>query len=387
MVKPNTEYTLLLRRMPFSGVQVVVRSTILERLHLDVTLLLLILLIMAYGLAVIYSATDGASFYLYRQVLNFSVGLLFMFVSAQFDIKLVWRYIPIAYLLGVLALVATALVGITVNNSQRWLGIPGVFSFQPSELLKLLVPLGVAWYVARHGLPAGWHTIMVALVLIGIPVLLVFKQPDLGTAIIISVCGLCTLFLGGVSYRLIGGVFFLVMCSLPLAWSYVLQGYHKARIIAFFYPSSDPLGSGWNAIQSKVAIGSGGIFGKGWMMGSQASLGFLPESHTDFIFSVLGEDFGYVGFLLLMLLYMAIIMRCFSIAKRAQDTSSRLVAASLTMILVIYVFINIAMVSGLLPIVGVPLPFISYGGTSVVSMLIALGLIMSIATHKRQISR
>jgi len=386
-MREQSTSTLLLRRTPTLGMPVGLSKTLSQRLHMDFPLLLLLLATMGYGLVVLYSATNGEPYYLYRQVANFSVGLILMFVCAQFDILVVWRYLPFAYLLGVLALVATAFVGITVNGSQRWLGVPGVFTFQPSEFFKLLAPLSVLWLVTRDGLPAGFRSMLLSLILIAIPTVLVLKQPDLGTTIIIAASGLCALFLCGLSYRVIGVSVLMLLLSLPLVWNYVLEGYHKTRILTYLDPHQDPLGNGWNAIQSMIAIGSGGAFGKGWTMGSQAALGFLPESHTDFIFSVLSEEFGYVGFLVLMLLYLAIIMRCFSIAKHAQATISRLTTASLTMILMVYVFINIAMVSGLLPVVGVPLPFISYGGTSVVSILIALGLIMSIATHKRQMNR
>ena len=276
--------TLVLARTPELGEKVGVSRTLSDRVHIDFTLFFLLLATMAYGLIVLYGATNGDPHYLYRQVVNFGVGLILMFICAQLDIHYVWRLIPVAYVMGLLTLVATAFVGITVNNSQRWLGVPGVFSFQPSELFKVLTPLGVLWLITRRGLPVNWLSIGLSTVIIAIPSLLVLRQPDLGTAIIIVASGLCALFIGGLSFRVIGAFGVGLLLSFPLIWNYVLKDYHKTRIMTFIDPHQDPLGNGWNAIQSMIAIGSGGPFGKGWTVGSQAALGFLPESHTDFIF-------------------------------------------------------------------------------------------------------
>src|SRR5690606_13075422 len=250
--------------------------------------------------------------------------------------------------------------GHTAMGATRWINIPGVIRFQPSELMKILMPMTIAWYLAKRSLPPRFKHIVISLVLILMPVALIIKQPDLGTAILILASGVLVLFVAGLRWRWIIGA---VAAAIPVAvamWFFVMHDYQKRRVLTFLDPESDPLGAGWNIIQSKAAIGSGGVFGKGWLMGTQSHLDFLPESHTDFIIAVVGEEFGLVGICLLLVLYMLLIGRGLVITVQAQTLFGKLLAGSLTMTFFVYVFVNIGMVSGLLPVVGVPLPFISY---------------------------
>jgi rod shape determining protein RodA len=278
-------------------------------------------------------------------------------------------------------LIAVLAFGEVGKGAQRWLDL-GVIRFQPSEMVKLAVPLMIAWYLAEKRLPPSWQRLAFAVLLTVVPVLLIAKQPDLGTALLVGCAGIFVLFLAGISWRLIGGLIVALAGAAPVVW-YLMREYQRQRVLTFLDPEKDPLGAGYHIIQSKIAIGSGGIYGKGWLNGTQSQLDFLPERHTDFIFAVLSEEFGLVGVLVLLSLYLFVIARGLYIATRAQDTFARLLTGSLTLVFFVYLFVNTGMVSGLLPVVGVPLPLVSYGGTSLVTLMAGFGILMSIHTHRR----
>jgi rod shape determining protein RodA len=307
-----------------------------------------------------------------------------MIAVAQFDVSFYQRWAPWVYVAGIGLLVAVILVGVGAKGAQRWLALPGI-RFQPSEIMKLLVPMTVAWYLAKRALPPSLKNIVVTLLLLGMPAALVFKQPDLGTAILISASGMFVLFFAGVRWRLIFGAFFCVLAAIYPAWQYVLHDYQRQRVLTLLNPESDKLGAGWNIIQSKTAIGSGGLEGKGWLQGTQSQLDFLPESHTDFIIAVLAEEFGLKGVLCLLFVYLLIIGRGLLIALRAQQCFSRLLAGSITLTFFVYVCVNMGMVAGILPVVGVPLPLVSQGGTAIVTLMAGFGCLMSISTEEKRI--
>lgn len=355
-------------------------------IHLDPLLLLLLLLLMGAGLFVLYSGADRNIEVVKAQGIRFGVALVVMFVFAQLDPAVFRRWAPWLYAVGMVGLVAVLLVGVGAKGAQRWLAIPGLPRFQPSEFMKLVVPMMAAWYLSRHFLPPRLSHVAVGLLIVLMPMALIVQQPDLGTSLLVGMAGIFVVFFAGMSWKLILAFFALVSVSAPMMWFFVMRDYQKQRVLTLLDPQSDPLGAGWNIIQSKTAIGSGGVDGKGWLQGTQSHLEFLPESHTDFIVAVLAEEFGFIGMLLLMTLYFLIILRCLYISVTAQDSFSRLLAGALTMTFFIYVFVNVGMVSGLLPVVGVPLPLVSYGGTSGVTLMAAFGVLMSIHTHRRMIS-
>jgi len=355
-------------------------------IHLDPLLLLMLLLLMGGGLFVLYSGADRNIEVVKAQGIRFGVALVVMFVFAQLDPSVFRRWAPWLYAAGMVGLVAVLLVGVGAKGAQRWLAIPGLPRFQPSEFMKLVVPMMAAWYLSRHFLPPRLSRVGVGLIITLVPMALIVQQPDLGTSLLVGMAGIFVVFFAGMSWKLITAFFALVSVSAPMMWFFVMRDYQKQRVLTLLDPQSDPLGAGWNIIQSKTAIGSGGMEGKGWLQGTQSHLEFLPESHTDFIVAVLAEEFGFIGMLLLMTLYFLIIIRCLYIAVTAQDSFSRLLAGALTMTFFIYIFVNVGMVSGLLPVVGVPLPLVSYGGTSGVTLMAAFGVLMSIHTHRRMIS-
>jgi rod shape determining protein RodA len=322
-----------------------------------------------------------------KQASSFGIGLVSMFIIAQLEPRFMARWVPLAYLAGVFLLVVVDVMGHNAMGATRWINIPGVIRFQPSEFMKIIMPATIAWYLSKRTLPPHLKHVAISLVLIGVPFILIVRQPDLGTALLILASGAFVLFMGGLRWRWIVSV---IAAAVPVAvamWFFVMHDYQKQRVLTFLDPESDPLGTGWNIIQSKAAIGSGGVFGKGWLLGTQSHLDFLPESHTDFIIAVLGEEFGLVGICLLLLIYILLIGRGLVITAQAQTLFGKLLAGSLTMTFFVYVFVNIGMVSGLLPVVGVPLPFISYGGTSLVTLLSAFGVLMSIHTHRKWIAQ
>ena len=363
------------------------RASFLQRIHVDVPLLIILLTLAAGSLFVLYSASGKHWDLLLKQATSFGIGLVSMFIIAQLEPRFMARWVPLAYLAGVLLLVVVDVMGHNAMGATRWINIPGVIRFQPSEFMKIIMPATIAWYLSKRTLPPHLKHVAISLVLIGVPFILIVRQPDLGTALLILASGAFVLFMGGLRWRWILSV---LAAAVPVAvamWFFVMHDYQKQRLLTFLDPESDPLGTGWNIIQSKAAIGSGGVFGKGWLLGTQSHLDFLPESHTDFIIAVLGEEFGLVGICLLLIVYLLLIGRGLMITAQAQTLFGKLLSGSLTMTFFVYVFVNIGMVSGLLPVVGVPLPFISYGGTSLVTLLSAFGVLMSIHTHRKWIAQ
>ena len=354
----------------------------LGKRHLDPLLLALIFMVLAFGLVVLFSAAGDEARLFDAQFQRVLVAMVVLVAAAQLPPGLYFRWAPYVYILGLVLLVAVLLVGVRVKGSQRWLEIPGLLRFQPSELMKIAVPMALAWYLQQRVLPPSARHVFFSLLIILLPALAIAAQPDLGTAILVAGAGIAVLMLAGLSWRYLAYAAFVIAAAAPILWQFALQGYQRQRIITLFDPQSDPLGAGWNIIQSTTAIGSGGLFGKGLLQGTQSHLDFLPEARTDFIIAVVGEEFGLVGVLVLLLLYLGIIARGLVLACSAQSTFGRLFAGALTLTFFIYVFVNIAMVSGLLPVVGVPLPLVSYGGTSIITLMASFGIIMSMRTHK-----
>ncbi len=354
------------------------------RVHLDPWLFFLLLTLAMTGLSILYSASGQELSMVKRQAIHFAIGFVALIGFAQIPPRTFQLLAPWGYLFGCLALIGVLIAGVGAKGAQRWLEIPGLPRFQPSETVKLVLPMMVAWYMSRQSTPPPLSILAKAAVLIMIPTTMILKQPDLGTSLLISSSGIMVLFFAGMSWRIIGSLMAIIAASAPLMWFFVMHDYQKQRVLTFLNPESDPLGSGWNIIQSKIAIGSGGIDGKGYLQGTQSQLEFLPESHTDFIIAVLAEEMGLIGVLLLLTLYLAIIIRCLMLSTRCDTLFGRLLSGSLSATFFTYVFVNIGMVSGILPVVGVPLPMVSYGGTSVVSLLVAFGLIMSVSTHHKR---
>ncbi len=374
------------RQIPMDADYFESRRGILGKLHLDPWLTLLILAVLGYGLVVLYSASENSLGAVQVQASRIGVALLVMLVFAQLDPMIYRRWSPWLYLAGLIGLIAVMFMGVGSKGAQRWLDLPGLPRFQPSEFMKLAVPLMVAWFLANRMLPPRLGAIAVTVVIVVVPVLMIARQPDLGTALLVGASGLFVLFLAGLSWRLIGSLLGLFALSAPVLWLFVMREYQKQRVLTLVDPGTDPLGAGWNITQSKTAIGSGGISGKGWGEGTQSNLDFLPESHTDFVIAVLAEEFGFIGVVLLLVLYALIVARCLYMAANAQTSFSRLLAGGLTLTFFTYVFVNAGMVTGLLPVVGIPLPLVSYGGTSIVTLLAAFGILMAIHTHRRVLS-
>jgi rod shape determining protein RodA len=350
----------------------------------DMPLLLLLLVIAGLGLGVLYSAAGGNEALVIRQGVRLLIAVTAFFVLAQVPPRYLRMWTPWLYLIGLGFLIAVGVVGAIEKGAQRWLDL-GLFRFQPSELMKLATPMMVAWFMHERRLPPTFGQLLVCAGIVAAPALLIAKQPDLGTALLVTAAGGLTILLAGVSVRVISSLAVLGLVSLPLLWSRMLE-YQRARVITFLNPESDPLGTGYNIIQSKIAIGSGGLFGKGWLNGSQAHLDFLPESSTDFIFAVLGEEFGLLGLLLLLVLYLILVGRGLFIAAQARDTFTRLLAGSLSLTFFFLVFVNAGMVCGLLPIVGVPLPLVSAGGTSMVTLMAGFGILTSIHGRRKMLA-
>ncbi|MEE8320569.1 MAG: rod shape-determining protein RodA [Gammaproteobacteria bacterium] len=359
-------------------------QTLSQRLHIDLPLLAGLLILCSIGLVILYSAGGQEREIIIRQVFRMGVAFLFMFIIAQFPPAQIERWSLWLYLFGVLLLVTVLITGEIGRGAQRWLDLH-FFRFQPSEIMKLAVPMVIAWYLSDKSLPPTIGRVMVACGMIIVPVLLIAKQPDLGTSLLVAAAGFSVLFIAGIRWRLLLSLVLLAAISAPVIW-YSMHAYQKQRVITFLDPERDPLGAGYHIIQSKIAIGSGGIYGKGWLNGTQSHLEFLPESSTDFIFAVLCEEFGLMGVLFLLCIYMFIIVRGFSIAINAQQTYGRLLAGGLILTFFVYIFVNIGMVTGQLPVVGVPLPLISLGGTSMVTLIVAFGILMAIHTHRRFLS-
>ncbi|MCP1672967.1 rod shape determining protein RodA [Natronocella acetinitrilica] len=359
------------------------RQTFVQRhLHIDGQLLTALAILSGVGLVVLYSASNQSMGDIQRQLIRLGIAFSVMVMIAQVSPAILRRWTPWVFLGALAMLVLVLLIGVTGKGAQRWLDV-GFFRFQPAEIMKIALPMMVAWFLSRQHLPPRIMHVLVALVLTGIPAALIIMQPDLGTALLVSASGLFVLFLGGLRWRLMLAAGALIAALAPVFWFFLMHDYQKTRILTLFDPTRDPLGSGYHIIQSTIAIGSGGVFGKGWLNGTQSQLDFLPERNTDFIFAVFSEEFGLVGVVQLLALYLFIIARGLYIATQAQDTYSRLLAGSLSLTFFVYVFVNVGMVSGLLPVVGLPLPMISYGGTSMVTIMAGFGILMSIHTHRK----
>ncbi|MBG58346.1 MAG: rod shape-determining protein RodA [Porticoccus sp.] len=371
------------RRMGSGGSAIYCGPSQWRRLHVDIPLLSLLLVLAAAGLFVLYSASGQNIAYVHRQLVHYGIGLLVMLTVAQIPLRLLDRWAIFPYFLGVLLLIAVLFFGVGAKGAQRWLEIGG-FRFQPSEILKIAVPLMLASYLGKRAVPPQFKHVFFALVFILVPLVLVGMQPDLGTAILIGAAGFFALFLAGLPRRYLMVALLLAACLLPLMWFHLLYDYQRQRILTLFNPEADRLGAGWNIIQSTIAIGSGGVDGKGWTLGTQSQLDFLPEGHTDFIIAVLAEEFGLFGVMLLLALYLLIISRCAFIGLRAQSMFGRLLAGSIALTFFVYIFVNMGMVSGILPVVGVPLPLVSYGGTSIVTLMLGFGMLMAVSTERKR---
>ena len=363
------------REPPLSDV-----SGTIRQLHIDGPLFVGLMLICFFGLFVLYSAVGENNRLLMNQVIRLSVAMIAMLVVAQLPPDFLRRWTPWAYLAGLILLLLVLTQGDVGQGAQRWLNL-GV-RFQPSEAMKLAVPMMTAWFLHDRDIPPRAGHLLIIALLIAVPTYLIAIQPDLGTSLLVAASGVIVIVLAGISFRLIAGLGILAVPGALVLWNF-MQDYQKQRVLTLFNPDSDPLGAGYNIIQSKIAIGSGGLFGKGWTNGSQSHLEFLPERDTDFIFAVLGEEFGLFGVLTLLTLYMFVIGRGLYIAVQARDTYSRLLAGSISLTFMVYVFVNTAMVTGLVPVVGVPLPLVSFGGTSMVTLMAGFGILMSIHSHRK----
>jgi rod shape determining protein RodA len=358
-----------------------VLGRILHKLHIDIPLFILLSLISLLSFVILYSASNQDLLTLQRQLARVFLAFALMTALAHVNPLQLRRYSAGLFGFGMVLLVAVLVLGRVALGAQRWLDL-GFFRFQPSEMMKITTPMMVAWYLAEHPFPLNWKQLAIAAALIFTPTLLIAVQPDLGTAILVSSAGVAVLFFAGLSWQFIGYAALAVAALLPVLWN-VMHDYQRARVLTLLNPEADPMGRGYHIIQSKIAIGSGGLSGKGWLGSTQAKLDYLPESSTDFIFAVFAEEFGLAGCLGLLVLYFLVICRCLVITLEAKDPYSRLLAGSLSFAFFVYVFVNVGMVIGILPVVGVPLPLISYGGTSMVTLMASFGILMSIHTHKK----
>lgn len=355
-----------------------------ERWHIDKPLFYALLLLSGLALAVIYSAGGESLGMVARHGMRLLLGFLLMVGIAQVRPQTIARWSPPLFALAFMLLLAVLLAGHVSNGARRWI-VAGPVRFQPSELMKLALPMMLAWYLSRKPLPLKFRHLLVGGLMIAVPGALIMKQPDLGTAFLVMATGTMVLFLAGMSWRTIIVMGASAAAAVPILWEH-MHKYQRQRIFVLFHPESDPLGIGYHTIQGMIAVGSGGLFGKGWLQSTQAHLDFLPQSSTDFIFAVFSEEFGWIGVLLLLCLYLFIVYRGLMIAYHAQDTYTRLLAGGLTLVFFLYFFVNMGMVAGILPVVGVPLPMISYGGTSILTLMSAFGMLMSIQTHRKIVS-
>lgn len=368
-----------------TGRELTTSQWLLRSLRLDGTLLVLIALLLMLGLVVLFSATGESVEALERQLRRIGIGWLALLVVARIPVGTLRAWSPWLFLGGFGLLVAVLLAGDVGKGARRWLDL-GVIRFQPSEIMKLAMPLMLAWYLSLRNAPPRFGDLLVVSVLIVLPVVLIMRQPDLGTALLVGAAGLLVVFLAGLSWRWFFGIGLAIAAVIPVLWSQ-MHDYQRQRVLTLLNPESDPLGAGYHIIQSKIAIGSGGLYGKGWLNGTQSQLQFLPERSTDFVFAVYAEEFGFLGVVLLMSLYFLIVARGLWIATVAQDRFSRLVAGSVSLTFAVYVVVNMGMVSGLLPVVGIPLPLVSYGGTSLVTLMVGFGILMAVHSQKRLVNR
>jgi rod shape determining protein RodA len=361
------------------------QQSLFFRIHIDLTLLVGLLLLIVAGQIILYSASGENVALMQRQGIRLGIAFAVMLAVAQVTPDTLRRWSPLLFGFGVIMLIAVLLFGVKVLGAQRWLDL-GIFRFQPSEMMKLAVPMMIAWFLADADIPPSNKRLFFAMLLLIVPVLLIARQPDLGTSLLVTSAGIFVIFMAGVPWRLILGFLVAVIVFTVPMWLFLMKDYQRQRVLTMLDPESDPLGSGYHIIQSKIAIGSGGSFGKGWLNGTQSHLEFLPERHTDFIFSVFAEEFGFSGVLILLSLYLFVIFRGIYITTQAHGTFPRLLGASIVLTFLIYIFVNIGMVSGILPVVGVPLPLVSYGGTSIVTLMIGFGILMSIHTHRKMLA-
>ena len=357
------------------------RIAFLRLLHIDLWLFVPLLLLSMAGLVVLYSASGQSEPMMTAQIRNLFIAFAVLLTTAQLRLETLKIVSPYAFALGLVLLVGVAFFGVGAKGAQRWLSL-GFIRFQPSEIMKVAMPLAIAWWLSKKALPPTSKSLLIAAMMVAVPSFLILQQPDLGTSLLVASSGLAVIYMAGIQWRYILSLVLVALVSIWPAWVFVLKDYQKQRILTLFNPESDRLGAGWNIIQSKTAIGSGGWEGLGWTQGSQAQLDFLPEGHTDFIIAVLAEEFGFRGVSLLFVFYTAILLRGLIITWRAQSSFARLLAGALITTFFFGLVVNLGMVSGLLPVVGVPLPMVSYGGTAMVSMMVAFGVLMAISTEK-----
>ncbi len=362
------------------------KRTFWNKIHIDLTLLLLLALLLTGSVLILWSASGQSEAMIEKKLVQILLGTTAMIVLAQIPPRFYENWSPYLYVVTIILLILVDASGYVSKGAQRWLDI-GPVRFQPSEIAKLAVPLMVARFINRDGCPPSFKNVVIALLLIFFPTLLVAAQPDLGTAILVALSGLFILFLAGINWKYIMAAVVMLATFLPVLWFYLMHDYQRMRVKMLFNPEEDALGAGYHIIQSKIAIGSGGMYGKGWLAGTQSQLEFLPEPHTDFIFSVFAEEKGFIGALLLLAIYLLIIARGLYIASQAQTAFGRILVGGLTLILCVYVFVNIGMVSGILPVVGVPLPLVSYGGSALVVLMSSFGIMMSVHTHRKLLSK
>ncbi|MGH8135810.1 MAG: rod shape-determining protein RodA [Steroidobacteraceae bacterium] len=356
-------------------------ARLMRTLHLDGMLLSGLAAVGIFGLFVLYSAAGDNTVLWFSQVARFGIGIAVMIVIAQVPDHFIRMMAPIAYVLGLVLLLLVAVVGDVGKGAQRWLDI-GIIRFQPSEIMKLAVPMMCAWYLHQRPLPPSLWNVAAVLAMIMVPVFLIAEQPDLGTALLVAATGLLVVVLGGLPWTYMVGCMVAAGAAVPLVWN-LLQDYQRQRVLTLLDPQSDALGAGYHIIQSQIAIGSGGVFGKGWTNGSQAQLEFLPERSTDFIFAVIGEELGLLGLFALLAGYMFIVGRGLYMSTQCRDAFARLLSGSIALTFFVYVFVNAGMVTGLLPVVGVPLPLVSYGGTSLVTLMAGFGMLMSLYSSRK----
>lgn len=371
-----------LRQSIRDGLSLNYRSSFWMKIHIDPWLLGLLILNACLGLVVLYSASAENWMMVGKQSMSFMIGFIVLFICAQIPPKVYQAASPYLYGLGIVLLALVLLIGDSRLGAKRWISIPGFGSMQPSELMKFSIPLMITWYVTRTALPPKFKDIVISLAFMFCPLVLIALQPDLGAGILIVVSGIFVLFLSGMSWAYIVGAFAFVVALMPLVWMFVLHSYQQKRILTLFDPESDALGAGWNITQSKIAIGSGGLTGKGYLNGTQSHHGFLPEHHTDFIMSTYAEEFGLLGVFVLFLLYGAIIIRSLHISLHSFHNFGRILVATLALSFFFFVSVNSGMVSGIFPVTGDPLPFMSYGGTAVITLMAGFGIIMSVHTHR-----
>ena len=357
------------------------RIAVLRFLHIDLWLFIPLATLSMAGLVVLYSASGQSEVMMTAQIRNLFVAFFVLLLTAQLRVETLKIVSPYIFAVGVALLIGVAFFGVGAKGAQRWLDL-GFIRFQPSEIMKVAMPLAVAWWLSKKALPPSAKPLVIAALMVAVPSLLILQQPDLGTSLLVASSGLAVIYMAGIQWRYILSLLIAAVLSIWPAWVFVLKDYQKQRVLTLFNPESDRLGAGWNIIQSKTAIGSGGWEGLGWTRGSQAQLDFLPEGHTDFIIAVLAEEFGFRGVSLLFLLYAAILLRGLAITWNAQSSFARLLAGALVTTFFFGLVVNLGMVSGLLPVVGVPLPLVSYGGTAMVSMMVAFGILMAISTDK-----